>query len=238
MLRAEIRNQEILANLESGLDRYYRSELVEPGGAGAVNLSGYRDPKPAVYLLKRLLWSCVQVPFWPKMPRRLSPLRIALLRLFGAKIGRRCLLESARIWVPWNLHMDEFSVIGNGAEIYNLAPIRIGANSVVSQRAYLCTATHDYTRSDFPLYSKPIAVGASVWIAAGAFIAPGINVGEGAVVGACSVVTKDVPAWTVSAGNPCRVIKARPLENRSDQRQIAAEAGTARVDEATTTRTG
>jgi putative colanic acid biosynthesis acetyltransferase WcaF len=105
--------------------------------------------------------------------------------------------------------MAEFAVVANGAELYNLAPIRIGANSVVSQRSYLCTATHDYTRPDFALYSKAITVGERVWIAACVFIAPGVNVGEGAVVGACSVVTKDVPAWTVCAGNPCRVIKSR-----------------------------
>lgn len=161
------------------------------------------------YLIKRFLWSCVQLPFWPSMPRVFSPLRITLLRLFGARIGRGCLLGSARVWIPWNLEMDEFAVVANGVELYNLAPIRVGANSVVSQRSYLCTATHDYTKPDFPLYSKPITVDANAWIAACAFVAPGVNVGEGAVVGACSVVTKDVPPWTVCAGNPCRVVKTR-----------------------------
>jgi putative colanic acid biosynthesis acetyltransferase WcaF len=108
--------------------------------------------------------------------------------------------------------MGTLSAIGDGAEIYNFARVRIGTNSVVSQRSYLCTATHDYTKSNFPIYSLPITIGQSVWIAAGVFVAPGINVGEGAVVGACSVVTKDVPAWTVCGGNPCRVIKSRRLD--------------------------
>jgi putative colanic acid biosynthesis acetyltransferase WcaF len=190
-----------------------------------VKLSAYKDRRPGIYLLKRFLWASVQIPFWPKMPRRLSPLRIALLRIFGAQIARNCLVGNVRIWVPWNLHMDEFSTIGNGAEIYNLAVVRIGANSVISQRAYLCTATHDYTKADFPLYSRPITIGASAWIAACAFIAPGINVGEGAVVGACSIVTKDVPPWTVNAGNPCRVIKPRQLDQIGALQQEASVRG-------------
>jgi putative colanic acid biosynthesis acetyltransferase WcaF len=167
--------------------------------------------KQLSYLLKRFLWSCVQLPFWLRMPRVLSPFRIMLLRLFGARIGRRCVVGSARVWIPWNLEMDDFAVVGNDAEVYNLAPVRIGANSVDSQRSYLCTATHDYTKPDFPLYSRAITVGGGAWIAACVFVAPGVNVGEGAVVGACSVVTKDIPPWTVCAGNPCRVIKPRPL---------------------------
>ena len=176
----------------------------------AVTLAAEKSSKRFGYLLKRLLWSCVQFLFWPMMPRVLSPLRIMLLRVFGARIGAGCMVGSARIWIPWNLEMDEFAVVANAAEIYNLAPVWIGANSVISQRTYLCTATHDYTKPDFPLYSRAITVGAGAWIAACAFVAPGVNVGEGAVIGACSVVTKDIPSWTVCAGNPCRVIKSRP----------------------------
>ena len=175
----------------------------------AVGMSAHGSGGRLGYLLKRFLWSCVQVPFWPKMPRVLSPLRIALLRLFGARIGRGCVVGSVRIWIPWHLELDDFATVANGVELYNLAPIRIGTYSVVSQGSYLCTASHDYTKPDFPLYSKAIRVDACAWVAARAFLAPGITVGEGAVVGACSVVTKDVEPWTVCAGNPCHVIKTR-----------------------------
>jgi len=120
--------------------------------------------------------------------------------------------------------MGEYSAIGDGAEIYNLAPVHIGANSVVSQRSYLCTATHDYTKSHFPIYSLPIKIGPSAWIAAGAFLAPGIIVGEGAVVGAFSVVTIEVPPWTVCAGNPCRVIKVRQLNGSCEGKPHASDS--------------
>ena len=179
----------------------------------SVRLSQYKSHSNWRYRFKRLLWACVQFIFWPQMPRVLSPLRILLLRIFGARIGRKCRVDGARIWLPWNLEMGEWSVIGGNAEIYNLAPIQIGANTVVSQRAYLCTATHDHSRADFPLSSKPITIGNSAWIAAGAFLAPGVRVGEGAVVGAYSVVTKDVPPWMVCAGNPCRPLKPRVLNH-------------------------
>jgi len=120
--------------------------------------------------------------------------------------------------------MEEYSVIGNGAEIYNLAQVKIGANSIVSQRSYLCTATHDYTKPEFPLYSRPITIGPNAWVAACAFIGPGVTVGEGAVVGACSVVVKDVSPWTVCAVTPCRVIKSRRLKDLVEPRRwIRAE---------------
>jgi putative colanic acid biosynthesis acetyltransferase WcaF len=183
--------------------------MSQPG----VKLSTYEDRRPAGYLFRRLLWSCVQLPFWLRIPRVLSPVRIALLRMFGARIGQHCLVGSARIWIPWNLHMDEYSAIGDSAEIYNLAPVHIGANSVVSQRSYICTATHDYTKPSFPIYSVSITIGCSAWIAAGVFVAPGIKVGDGAVIGAFSVVSRDVPPWTVAVGNPCRVIKSRQIED-------------------------
>jgi len=78
---------------------------------------------------------------------------------------------------------------------------------VVSQGAYLCGASHDYTSWDFPLIAAPIVVGARAWVAARAIVHMGVTVGEGCVIGAGSVVTHDMPAWTVCAGVPCRPIK-------------------------------
>lgn len=183
--------------------------------APTVTLENYSHPRPIGYLAKRGLWACFQPVFWPGTPRKLSGFRIALLRLFGARIGRRSMVAGGvRVWEPWNLEMGNYCVLGDGVEVYNLALIRIGSNSVISQRSYLCSATHDYSDPSFPLYSRPIEIGSSAWVAAGVFVGPGVTIGEGAVVGACSVVTKDVPPWMVCAGNPCRPIKPRELATK------------------------
>jgi len=99
-----------------------------------------------------------------------------------------------------------------GTEIYNFAPVEIGAHVVVSQRGYVCTSTHDYTHPHFPLVSSPIRIESQAWVAAEVFLAPGVTVGEGAVIGACSVVTKSMPPRMVCAGNPCRPLKERVIK--------------------------
>ncbi len=182
-----------------------------------VDLSSYRKIGRPGELIRRALWECAQFPFYPLRPRALSGLRVALLRMFGAKIGKNVLIcGGVRVHVPWNLELGDYVAIGDKVEIYNLAPIRIGEHTTVSQHAYLCGSSHDYTRSDFPLYSRPITIGAQAWIAAGAFIAPGVTIGEGSVIGARSVVLRDIPPWTVAAGNPCKLIKPREIRRGGD----------------------
>ena len=180
-----------------------------------VDLGTYRKNHDWSALVRRAIWQCVQPVFWPKRPRALSALRVGLLRLFGAHIGQNVLIcGGVRVTVPWLLQMDDYAVLGDDVEVYNLAPVHIGAHAVISQRVYLCTATHDHTLTDFPLYAKPITVGAQSWLAAGVFVSPGLTIGEGSVVGAQSVVTRNVDPWMVAAGNPCRVIKPRVLKQR------------------------
>ena len=135
------------------------------------------------------------------------------LRLWGAKIGRRCAISaSAKIWAPWNLEVGDYVAIGPRAEIYDVDKIVIGSNMTVSQDAYLCTASHDISQLKKPLVTKPIKLGDSAWIAARAIVLPGVTIGEGAVVAAGAVVTKDVEPWTVVGGNPARFIKKRELK--------------------------
>ena len=178
-----------------------------------IDLYKIQSATPLKVKLLRGLWHCFQPPFFKHTPRMLSPLRILLLRLFGAKIGPACHIGAGvKVWVPWNLKMGRRSSIGFDCEIYNFAPVEIGDQVVVSQRAYLCSSTHNYTHPHFPLVSSPILIHSQAWIAAEAFIAPGVTVGEGAVIGACSVVTRSMPPWQVCAGNPCRAIKTREVK--------------------------
>ena len=182
----------------------------------AIDIKSYRHPRPFGYLVKRGLWACCQLPFWAVTPRALTRFRILLLRLFGAKIGQGCRVNcGVRVWEPWNLVMGDYAQVGDSVEVYNLARIEIGAHSVVSQKTYLCSATHDYKDTSFPLYSKPITIGTGVWVASGVFVGPGVTIGDASVVGACSVVTKDLPPRMVCAGNPCRPIKPRESKSHS-----------------------
>jgi putative colanic acid biosynthesis acetyltransferase WcaF len=107
--------------------------------------------------------------------------------------------------------MGKHSCLANDVDCYSVAPIKLGAHATVSQYAFLCTATHDYEDADFHLITKPIDIGDYAWVGARAFIAPGVVVDEGAVVGATASVYRDVPKWTVVGGNPARVIKYRVL---------------------------
>jgi len=126
-----------------------------------------------------------------------------ILRAFGARIAPGVHpYPTARIWAPWNLTMETASCISDHVDCYSVAPITIGAHATVSQYSYLCSASHDYRDPGLPLIIAPIMIGADAWVAAAAFVGPGVRVGDGAVVGAHSTIVNDVPAWTVVAGSP------------------------------------
>ncbi len=167
------------------------------------------SPFPLRQQLARLAWQffCVlSSGRAPVLSTAGGPLPAALGRAIGA--GCR-IYPGAIIWAPWNLECEKEACVADGVELYNPAPIRLGERSVVSQGALLCTATHDYEKSSFPLATRAITVGADAWIAARAIILPGCEIGEGSVIGAGSVVTRGTPPWSVSAGNPSRVIREK-----------------------------
>lgn len=163
--------------------------------------------------VKRLLWSIVWFLLARPLPRSLfNAWKILLLRSFGARLNKTAVVySSARIYWPPNLEMEEYSIIGADVDCYNVARVKLEAYAIVSQKSYLCSASHDFTRNDMPLITGPITIGRQAWVAADAFIGMGVTVGEGAVVGARSSVYRDVDPWTVVGGNPARFIKKREL---------------------------
>ncbi len=156
--------------------------------------------KEAVWILVRFLFFQNAFP-WP------SPLRCAVLRAFGAKIGRSVVIRAnVNISFPWRLTIGDHVWIGEDVGILTLAPVTIESNVCISQRAYLCTGSHDFRREDFKLQVAPITVHEGSWIAAASFIAPGVEIESGAIVSAGSVVFANVAPKMFVRGNPAAVI--------------------------------
>lgn len=168
--------------------------------------------------LLRLLWTIVFCFLYKPSPIVLHSWRRLLLRIFGAKIGSPIYIyPSARVWAPWNLEMGNHSTLAQHVDCYNVAKIKIGSYTTVSQYCFLCTATHDYSDSailsqpQMPLLTAPIVLGDRVWITADVFVGPGVSVGDGSVVLSRSTVTKALPAWVIAQGFPAIPIKPRIL---------------------------
>jgi putative colanic acid biosynthesis acetyltransferase WcaF len=160
--------------------------------------------------LRRLNWNICWAIFYRTSPRPLHSWRSFLLRLFGAKMGRNChFYPRSKVWAPWNLICADQVTAGDGAEIYNPAPVTLGSHAILSQEAYLCGATHDYDDPAFPLIAYATTIGPYAWVCARASVAPGVNLGEGAVLGLGSVATRSLEAWTVYAGVPAIKVKER-----------------------------
>jgi putative colanic acid biosynthesis acetyltransferase WcaF len=176
-----------------------------------VNTNTRRGPSfPLSDRLRRVGWNLTWQLFFRPSPRPLHGWRRTLLRIFGARVGCGVhVYPGVRIWAPWNLELGDECGVADGAILYSQGTIRLGRRSVVSQGAHLCGGTHDYEKSGFPLVIKPISVGAQAWLAAECFVHPGVTIGDGAVIGARAVVTKNMPPWTVCAGHPCAPIKPR-----------------------------
>ena len=180
-----------------------------------MELNKFVTPYSISNKIRRLLWNICWTVLARPFPRgSFMSWKRFLLHLFGAKIAdTACVHASATIFMPWNLEMKDYACIGPRVDCYNAAPIIIGSNAVVSQRAYLCTASHDITLPTHPQIEKPIIIEDKAWVAAEAFVGPGVTIGEGAVVGARACVFKDVEPWTVVGGNPAKFIKNRIIKD-------------------------
>lgn len=174
-----------------------------------IDLSTYRRPiergaprwKEAAWLAVKALLFRVPLP----LP---SAFRAAVLRAFGASIGEGFVIrEGVDISMPWRFVAGDHVWIGEGVRILSLAEVRIGSHVCISQEAFLCTGSHRFDRPDFELEVRPIRINDRSWVAARAFIGPGVIVGSGSVVGANATVIRNVPDGCFVAGSPARMMR-------------------------------
>ena len=176
------------------------------------NLNKFAVPKGfrGAGVFKVQLWWFVQATLFALSPQVLYPWRRFLLRCFGANIGARVILRpTVRVTYPWKLSIGDYSWVGDNVELYTLGEIKIGRNAVISQKCYLCTGSHDFESEAFDIFARPISVGDEAWLASDVFVAPGVSIGQGAVVGARSSVFHDLPAMVISKGSPAVPTRSR-----------------------------
>ena len=180
-----------------------------------IDLSRYKNKLTTKHKIKRILWSLIWALLAKPFPRKTcNSWKLFLLRSFGAKIHKTAdVYSSVKIYAPWNLEMKEYSCLAPEVDCYNVNKIIIGAHSTVSQKSYLCSASHDITKSNIPLITAPIIIKDQVWIGADVFVGMGVTINKGAVVGATASVYKDVDAWTIVGGNPAKYIKKREIND-------------------------
>jgi putative colanic acid biosynthesis acetyltransferase WcaF len=160
------------------------------------------------------LWWIVQGSLFRWSPQFAYEWRRWLLCLFGAKLGKGVKIRpSATITYPWKLSIGDWSWVGDQVTLYTLGEIIIGDNAVVSQHSYICSGSHDYTAPTFDIYSEPVHIGSQAWLSSGVFVAPGVQIGQGAVVGVRSLVLNDLPEMTLCAGHPAKPIRPRLKED-------------------------
>ena len=179
------------------------------------------------------IWDLVQTFLIHPSPHGLFAWRRFLYRMFGAKIGHGVRMrKSVSCNYPWKLSIGAHSWIGDEVNLYCLDRISIGENVVISQQSYICTGSHDPTDPAFGLETSPVQIKDGAWVAVGALVMPGLTIGEGALVGARAVLTRDALPWTVYLGCPAkpkgeRKLQARPAPTPSRRSAISSPAAQA-----------
>ena len=183
-------------------------------GLNQVNLSGYRATgfDRGAGLFKESLWLIVNLVLFRLCPFSFSALKRTVLRAFGAQVGVGATIKpQVKITFPWKLEMGDHVWLGEECWLLNLERITIGSNVCISQRAFLCTGSHNYKSPAFDLIVKPIQIEEGAWIGAGAWVGPGVRVGTHAVLTAGSVATDDLQPFGIYRGNPAVLLKQRVI---------------------------
>jgi len=162
--------------------------------------------------VKEALWVLVSFCLFRLVPLKLSRFKSVVLRCFGAEIGEGVVIKpNVTITFPWKLTIADHVWLGEECWLLNLAPIKIENNVCVSQRAFLCTGSHDYKSLGFDLIVKPIILERGAWVGSGAWVGPGVRVGSHAVLAANSVTAKDLESFGIYQGNPAVLVRRRTI---------------------------
>jgi putative colanic acid biosynthesis acetyltransferase WcaF len=166
-------------------------------------------------VLKEALWLVVNWLLFRACPFSFSALKRTVLRLFGARIGRNVTIKpQVKITFPWKLTVGDHVWLGEECWLLNLDRIVIGSHVCISQRAFLCTGSHDYKRASFDLMTRPITLADGAWLGAGSWVGPGVTVGSHAVLTAGSVAARNLEAYGIYRGNPAGRVKQRVISEQ------------------------
>ena len=177
-----------------------------------IQINPYQKPWPFSIHVVLVLWKITWSLLCSWTPKFLNPWRLLILRIFGAKItGLPFVHQSVQIRIPWHLTLQHRACLGEKVQVYSLGKIEIQQGATIAQEVYICTGTHDFNNPSFQLITKKITIGQNAFVGVRAMILPGISVDKNAVVGAQSVVTKDIAPNQIVAGNPAKKIGKRTI---------------------------
>lgn len=160
----------------------------------------------------RALWAAVWTVLARWTPPPLHFWRRWILRAFGARIAPGARVHaSVKVWLPANLELGRNALIGPGVWLYNPGRMTIGAQTVISYRSHICSATHDVNDPNFQAVMRPVSIGDNCWIASEAFVGPGVTMADRSVLSARGVLFHDTEPEGIYQGNPAVKIKQRKL---------------------------
>ena len=163
---------------------------------------------------KIALWYAVSIVFFRTTIPYPSQLKVIMLRMFGAKIGRGVIIKpSVIIKYPWKLSIGNHSWIGEQVWIDNLDQVTIGNHCCISQGAMLLCGNHDYTKGTFDLVINSIILDDGVWVGARGLIGPGVHLKKNSVISAATIQTKSTEMNCVYKGNPALLHSDRVMQD-------------------------
>jgi len=166
----------------------------------------FSSPWGIITKIKIFLWEIIWCLFCKWTPKPFNNWRLLILKIFGCKIyGNPFVHQRAIIYHPWNLILHDRSCVGDRTVLYALDQIKICEFSVIAQEAYLCTGTHNFKSPTRELVTDSIIVEKNSFIGARTFVLPGIKIGTNVIIGAGSIVTKNIPNNCKAYGNPARI---------------------------------